>query len=94
MIQWAAPRRAQTVHLYARYIRAFAALGRGDVEDAYQHASVISPPGILASHVPLALWAAMDLVEAAVRTCRPGHRLLAGRAVGVGRRIRWRSARR
>jgi DNA-binding CsgD family transcriptional regulator len=47
-----------------------AALGRGDFEDAYQHATAISPAGVLASHVPLALWVFMDLVEAAVRTGR------------------------
>ena len=47
-----------------------AALGRGDFEDAYQHATAISPAGVLASHVPLALWVLMDLVEAAVRTGR------------------------
>jgi DNA-binding CsgD family transcriptional regulator len=70
MVQWAAPRAARTVQLYASHARAFAALGRGDVEDAYHHAAAVSPPGILASHVPLALWTAMDLVEAAVRTGR------------------------
>src|SRR5215472_784084 len=50
--------------------RARAALGRGDYEEAYQQACKISPPGILASHVPHALTVLMDLVEAAVRTGR------------------------
>jgi DNA-binding CsgD family transcriptional regulator len=51
-------------------VRVLAALGQGDFEGAYQHAAAISPPGVFASHVPLALWVAMDLVEAAVRTGR------------------------
>jgi DNA-binding CsgD family transcriptional regulator len=45
-------------------------MGQGEFEDAYQNSAAISPPGVLASHVPLALWVAMDLVEAAVRTGR------------------------
>ena len=51
-------------------MRVLAALGQGDFEGTFQHAAAISPPGVLASHVPLALWVAMDLVEAAVRTGR------------------------
>jgi ATP/maltotriose-dependent transcriptional regulator MalT len=70
MDRWAAPRRAGVVRLYARHARALAALGRADFEDAYHQLSAISPPGSLASHVPLALWAALDLVEAAVGTGR------------------------
>ena len=49
---------------------ALAAEGLGDFEDAFRHAAAISPPGVLKPHVPLALWVAMDLVEAAVRTGR------------------------
>ncbi|MFC9842683.1 LuxR C-terminal-related transcriptional regulator [Streptomyces sp. NPDC060223] len=45
-------------------------LGRGQFEDAYRHASAVSPAGELASHVPTALFLVMDLVEAAVRTDR------------------------
>jgi DNA-binding CsgD family transcriptional regulator len=45
-------------------------LGRGDFEEAFQQASLISDPGTRASHVPQALRTAMDLVEAAVRTGR------------------------
>jgi DNA-binding CsgD family transcriptional regulator len=70
MSAWALPRRAGSVHVYACHIRALDALGRGDFEDAYQHAAMISPAGALASHVPHALLVAMDLVEAAVRTGR------------------------
>jgi DNA-binding NarL/FixJ family response regulator len=70
MDRWAAPRRAGVVQSYARQVRGLAALGRGDFEAAYHDLSSISPPGTLPSHVPLALWVALDLVDAAVRTNR------------------------
>jgi DNA-binding CsgD family transcriptional regulator len=70
MIQWAAPRRVLLVQRYAWQAQALAAIGRGDFEEAYQHATAISPAGVLASHVPHALYVAMDVVEAAVRTGR------------------------
>jgi len=70
MLRWAAPRRIGQADLAAHHVGSIAALGRGDFEDAYQHATAISPAGVLASHVPLALWVLMDLVEAAVRTGR------------------------
>ena len=70
MLRWAAPRRIGLAGLAAHHVRSVAALGRGDLEDAYQHATAISPAGVLASHVPLALWVLLDLVEAAVRTGR------------------------
>src|SRR4051794_7425681 len=46
------------------------ALGEGEYEAACQHASAVSPAGVLASHVPHALWLITDLVEAALRTNR------------------------
>jgi DNA-binding CsgD family transcriptional regulator len=70
IVQWAAPRGAGLAETHARHVHVLMALGLGDFEDAYRHASAISPPGVLASHVPLALWVATDLVEAAVRTGR------------------------
>ena len=70
MLRWAAPRRIGLAGLAAHHVRSVAALGRGDFEDAYQHATAISPAGVLASHVPLALWVLLDLVDAAVRTGR------------------------
>ncbi len=70
IVQWAAPRGVGLAETHARHVQVLVALGRGDFEDAYRHASAISEPGVLASHVPLALWVAMDLVEAAVRTGR------------------------
>ena len=47
-----------------------AAIGRGDYEAAYRHASDLSPAGTLAPYTPHALWVAMDPVEAAERTNR------------------------
>ena len=68
---WAALGGADNVKCGITYASALAALGRGDYEEAYQKASAVSPPGVLAPHVPPpALWACMDLVEAAVRTGR------------------------
>ena len=55
---------------HAQHVRVLAALGQGNFDDAYLHATEISPPGVLAPYVPLALWVVMDLVEAAVRTGR------------------------
>jgi len=56
------------VSLGGRYARGLLALGHGNFEDAYRHLAAISPPGSLPSHVPIALWSAMDLVEAALRS--------------------------
>ncbi|MEE1805420.1 AAA family ATPase [Streptomyces sp. BE133] len=70
MQQWAGPRRASTVRVYAAHARTLSALGQGDFETAYQEAILITPPGTLARHAPHALWTLMDLVDAAVRTGR------------------------
>ncbi|GII59180.1 LuxR family transcriptional regulator [Planotetraspora thailandica] len=83
MIRWATPRRARALQCYAWQIRALVALGRGDFEDAYHQSAAISPAGVLASHVPHALWSITDLVEAAVRTGR--HAEAAAHAAAVGR---------
>jgi DNA-binding CsgD family transcriptional regulator len=68
--QWAKPRGVYSAELFAEHPRVLSAIGRGDYEGAYQHASILSPAGTLASHVPHALWVALDMVEAAVRTQR------------------------
>jgi DNA-binding CsgD family transcriptional regulator len=70
MTRWALPRRVGSVQHYSCHVKALAALGRGNFEEAYEHATAISPPGVLASHVPLAMWIGMDIVEAAIRTGR------------------------
>jgi DNA-binding CsgD family transcriptional regulator len=70
MVRWALPRGVVQAQMAAHHASSLAALGRGDFEDAYQEAAAISPPGVLASHVPHALRVPLDLVEAAVRTGR------------------------
>jgi DNA-binding CsgD family transcriptional regulator len=70
LVTWAAPRGAKTLDHFAARARALAALGRRDYEDAYRLITAISPPGRLLPHVPVAMWVAKDLVEAAVRTGR------------------------
>jgi DNA-binding CsgD family transcriptional regulator len=70
MLQWAVPRGITLARMAVHRAGSLAALGRGDFEEAYREAALISPPGVLASHVPHALWAVMDLAEAAVRTGR------------------------
>jgi DNA-binding CsgD family transcriptional regulator len=70
MLRWALPRGIAVARTAVHRIGSLAALGRGDFEEAYREAAAISPPGVLASHVPHALWAVLDLVEAAVRTGR------------------------
>ena len=67
---WAAPRGARGIEHFASRVRALSALAAGDAEEAYRQAASISPPGVFAAHVPVALWACMDLVDAAVRTGR------------------------
>jgi len=70
LVQWSRPRGMRVGSWWASHVRALAALGRTDFEEAYQQASTISPPGFLPPHVPFALRVLMDLVEAAVRTGR------------------------
>jgi ATP/maltotriose-dependent transcriptional regulator MalT len=82
LLQWAAPRGIRLMQWYAWQALSLAALGEGDFEEAYRHASSISPLGTLASHVPYALYVAMDLVEAAARTGR--HDEAAAHAAAMG----------
>jgi len=70
VIRWAVPRGVHGAEAQARLAVVLSAMGRGDFEDAYRQATAISPAGQLASHVPSALWTALDLVEAATRTGR------------------------
>ncbi|GHH87097.1 LuxR family transcriptional regulator [Streptomyces sulfonofaciens] len=79
--RFATPRGVGTALHYALHVRTIADLGRGDFEGAFQHASAVSPPGTFASHVPHALWVAMDLVEAAVRTNRRAEAVAHVRAI-------------
>ncbi|HEY0474058.1 MAG TPA: LuxR C-terminal-related transcriptional regulator, partial [Kribbella sp.] len=70
MIQWAGPRRCGFVLNYANHAKTLAALGRADYEAAYQHATALSPAGMLVPHSAHALWVVLDVVEAAVRSGR------------------------
>ncbi|MFJ4438002.1 AAA family ATPase [Streptomyces sp. NPDC088923] len=70
IMRWSAPRGAHGARFFACHARALAALGGGDFETAYRYGAELSPPGTLAPYVPHALWGALDLVEAAVRTGR------------------------
>ncbi|HEY4631298.1 MAG TPA: AAA family ATPase [Blastococcus sp.] len=70
MTGWATPRGARAITTFAHHARALAALGRCDFEDAFRHASAISPAGSLPRFVPHAVWVPMDLVEAAVHSHR------------------------
>ncbi|WP_206025376.1 AAA family ATPase [Micromonospora zingiberis] len=67
---WALPRGVTAAALFAHHPRTLAALGQGDWDAAFRHAAAMSPPGVLASHVPHCTWVMFDLVEAAVRTGR------------------------
>ncbi|MFY1585325.1 ATP-binding protein [Micromonospora sp. WMMD734] len=67
---WALPRGVAAAALFAQHPRVLAAMGQGDYDAAFGHAAAMSPPGVLASHVPHCTWVMFDLVEAAVRTGR------------------------
>jgi DNA-binding CsgD family transcriptional regulator len=70
ILQWATPRRLGAVQRFAWQVQTLAALGRGDFEDAYLHASKISPAGTIGSHLHGAQDVLIDLVDAAVHTGR------------------------
>ncbi|SCF06922.1 hypothetical protein GA0070558_12499 [Micromonospora haikouensis] len=71
---WALPRGVAAAALFAQHPRVLAAMGQGDYDAAFGHAAAMSPPGVLASHVPHCTWVMFDLVEAAVRTGRTSRR--------------------
>jgi DNA-binding CsgD family transcriptional regulator len=68
--RWGAPRGVLLAQTSAHYVHTLRALGQGDFEEAYRHASAISPAGTLATYVPHTLRAALDLVESALRSGR------------------------
>ena len=70
MIEWATPRQLGHLHEFAHHAVAQTALGAGDFEEGYAHATAISPPGVLGSHTTQALWVAPDVIDAAVHTGR------------------------
>ena len=70
MVEWAAPRQLRRLDAWGNHALAQAALGSGDFEEGYAHATAITRPGTLRSHCPQALWSVLDLVDAAVHTGR------------------------
>ncbi|MGI5239285.1 AAA family ATPase [Dactylosporangium sp. CA-139066] len=75
--RFAGPRRIGALLVLAAQIRARAALGRGDYEDAYLHATSVDRFQAPAN------WLALDLAEAAIRTGRRTH-LTKDQARGAG----------
>ncbi|MFC0533276.1 AAA family ATPase [Phytohabitans kaempferiae] len=82
MLRWAARHGARSVTRSAHHALAVAALGQGDAEEAYRHATQVSPPGVLAANAPLALWSAIDLVESAACTGRRAEAVAHAAALG------------
>ncbi|MEV6844876.1 AAA family ATPase [Actinoplanes sp. NPDC051411] len=70
LIAWGGSRGAHLVEVFGRHVRALAAIGRQDYEQAYRDAAAISPPGELAPYEATALLVCFDLVKAAVHTGR------------------------
>jgi DNA-binding CsgD family transcriptional regulator len=70
MFDWALDRGALLVEHHCAHVRGLAALGVGSFEAAYQYAASISPAGTLVGSTPVAVWASLDLVEAAAQTGR------------------------
>ena len=70
LIRWGASRHANLMETWAAHISALDAIGRGDFEAAYQNAAAISPSGTFPPHTATAVWACLELVEAAMRTSR------------------------
>jgi ATP/maltotriose-dependent transcriptional regulator MalT len=68
--RWASSRGSRRVQLHARYVRSLASLARGDHERAYRHLSPLILPSTFVAHLPLAVWACLEIVESAVRTDR------------------------
>ena len=87
MTGWAQHRHARLIEHYAHHVGALDALGRRDFDAAYRFATSITPAGVIASHVPQALWTIADLVEAAEHTGRHAEavaHVAAAREAGIG----------
>ncbi|MEU6009676.1 AAA family ATPase [Streptomyces sp. NPDC047453] len=70
MVHWGTRRGAGAAVAFAHQARTLIALGAGDYESAYRHATALTPAGTLAPYMAHALWGAYDLIEAAVQTGR------------------------
>lgn len=88
MVRWGTRRGVGAAVAFAQQARTLVAVGSGDYEAAYRHATALTPAGCLAPYVAHALWGAYDLIEAAVRTGRDAEaaaHLRALRELGVDR---------
>ncbi|NMO57401.1 AAA family ATPase [Actinoplanes sp. TBRC 11911] len=70
MDRWATARGVNMARAFAHHVHSIAAQARGDFSTAYEHAVAVSPAGVLAPHMPHALWLVLDVVESAVRSGR------------------------
>jgi DNA-binding CsgD family transcriptional regulator len=70
--RWAAPRGLTGLLARAQHAYVLTALAEADFQQAYQQAARISPAGDIPSREPVAAWALLDLVEAALRAGRRG----------------------
>ncbi|WP_433286180.1 AAA family ATPase [Pseudonocardia sp. CA-142604] len=71
LIRWSRARSACGMEWFAVHPRTLNYIGQRDFEAAYREASVYNEPGVIASHIPQAIWTSFDLVEAALKTDRP-----------------------
>ena len=88
MAAWGFPRRVGCIQHYIAHLNCQAALAQGEYDAAFRHASLLSPPGELATHTPLAMWLVLDLTEAAARSGRTAEasaHVAAVTDVGLGR---------
>ncbi len=70
LLRFAPARQALTPARFAHHALLVAELGRGDWDAAHHNAAQLTPPGRLAAYAPKALWACLDVVEAAVNAKR------------------------
>ncbi|MEU4173467.1 AAA family ATPase [Streptomyces sp. NPDC026665] len=70
LIRWSAVRSARGVEWFAVHPRVLNYIGQRDYEAAFREATRYNPPGTIASHIPHAMWTAIDLVESALHTGR------------------------
>ena len=70
LVRWGAARGAGMAVQFACHVRTIAALALDDNDDAFRHATAVSPAGELRPYTPHALWLALDVVEAAIGSNR------------------------
>ncbi|GAA3056703.1 LuxR family transcriptional regulator [Pseudonocardia yunnanensis] len=71
LIRWSRARSACGMEWFAVHPRTLNYIGQSEFEAAFREASIYNEPGVIASHIPQAMWTSFDLVEAALKTDRP-----------------------